>query len=292
MHVRTFSDPSDYLETVQPLLEMDEPANNLILGISARLVEHPEWTRLPPFLATVEDDQNNILLVALMTPPNNLLLNAVPGVSREHRDAAVDVLVEYLDHSPWTFPGVNAENSLAEAFAAGWSEASGQPYRVKMREGIYELRQVIPPPNPPPGFLRPATLADFDLLARWHYAFTTEAMGEGDPEESRRFAASRIPQGDLFIWDDQGPVSCAIRSRPTRHGHTVSFVYTPPEKRGRGYASACVAALSQRILESGKQFCCLFTDLANPTSNDIYQKIGYRPIGEFTEYRFNELTNY
>jgi predicted GNAT family acetyltransferase len=157
-----------------------------------------------------------------------------------------------------------------------------------MRQRVYELRQVTPPSNPPPGFLRPATLADADLLARWHYAFQLEAMGDSDQERSKTFTERRIPEGDLFIWDDDGPVSTAVRTRPTPHGCTVSFVYTPPELRGRGYASACVAALSQKLLDSGKQFCTLFTDLSNPTSNSIYQKVGYRPVGDFTEYCFGE----
>jgi predicted GNAT family acetyltransferase len=156
-----------------------------------------------------------------------------------------------------------------------------------MREGVYELRQVTPPPNPPPGFLRAATPADAGLLTRWHYAFQLEAMGGGDQERSKTMIERRIPEGDLFIWDDNGPVSTAIRTRPTPHGYTVSFVYTPPELRGRGYASACVAALSQQLLDSGKQFCTLFTDLSNPTSNSIYQKVGYRPVCDFTEYSFD-----
>jgi predicted GNAT family acetyltransferase len=81
----------------------------------------------------------------------------------------------------------------------------------------------------------------------------------------------------------------ASRTRRTRHGSTVSLVYTPPDQRRKGYATACVAALSQIILDSGKDFCTLFTDLANPTSNDIYIKIGYVPLGDFTLYRFVTL---
>lgn len=78
----------------------------------------------------------------------------------------------------------------------------------------------------------------------------------------------------------------AAVARPTLHGITVNLVYTPPEQRGRGFASNCVAALSQRMLDGGYQFCTLFTNLANPTSNDIYQQIGYRSIADFNEYRF------
>jgi predicted GNAT family acetyltransferase len=80
----------------------------------------------------------------------------------------------------------------------------------------------------------------------------------------------------------------AAVSRPTPNGISVSLVYTPPEKRGNGYASACVAALSQRQLDAGKRFCTLFTDLSNSTSNALYQRVGYRPLAEFVEIRFCE----
>jgi len=95
-----------------------------------------------------------------------------------------------------------------------------------------------------------------------------------------------VATGDIFLWDDGRPVSVAARNRPTPHGISVGYVYTPPELRGRGYATSCVAALSQHLLDSGYEFCTLFTDLANPTSNDIYQQIGYRPICDYDEYVF------
>ncbi len=67
----------------------------------------------------------------------------------------------------------------------------------------------------------------------------------------------------------------------------IGPVYTPPEQRGHGYASALVAGVSQWLLDAGNQFCFLFTDLRNPTSNHIYQVIGYQPVGDFTEYSFS-----
>jgi predicted GNAT family acetyltransferase len=85
---------------------------------------------------------------------------------------------------------------------------------------------------------------------------------------------------------DDRPVSLAGYGGPTRHGIRIGPVYTPPAERRRGYASACVAALSQQLLDRGRRFCFLFTDLANPTSNHIYQQIGYRPVSDVDEYRF------
>ena len=90
----------------------------------------------------------------------------------------------------------------------------------------------------------------------------------------------------MFLWDIGQPVSLAARSRHTTHGINVGPVYTPPAFRRRGYAGACVAALSQQMLDAGWEFCTLFTDLANPTSNSVYQKIGYRPVCDFDEYVF------
>ncbi len=92
---------------------------------------------------------------------------------------------------------------------------------------------------------------------------------------------------DLFLWQDGEPVSMAAKARPTRHGTTVILVYTPPALRGRGYATACVASLSQTLLDSGRLFCTLFADRANPISNHLYERIGYRPIGSFTELTFH-----
>ena len=98
----------------------------------------------------------------------------------------------------------------------------------------------------------------------------------------------RIDSGRLFFWKDPEPVSMAGSAGPTPSGIRISAVYTPPGLRGRGYASAAVAALSQKMLDGGRRFCFLFTDLANPTSNSIYQKIGYQPVCDFEERDFGK----
>jgi len=99
-------------------------------------------------------------------------------------------------------------------------------------------------------------------------------------------ARARIASNNLFVWETENKqvVTMAGTTRPTTNGIAVNSVYTPPELRGRGYASACVAALSQLMLDSGRQFCALFTDLANPTSNSIYQKMGYQAVCDVDEY--------
>ena len=90
----------------------------------------------------------------------------------------------------------------------------------------------------------------------------------------------------MYVWDHDRPVSMALVQRETAHGICVSMVYTPPQLRERGYATSCVGALTQRMLDAGKQFCCLYTDLTNPTSNSIYRKIGYEPVCDSEDLAF------
>ena len=128
---------------------------------------------------------------------------------------------------------------------------------------------------------------DLVLLAEWWHGFGVEAMQEDSRAAARASAEQIIASGQTLIWEDDGvPVSMATATRPTRHGVAVGGVFTPPAHRRRGFATACVATLSQRQLDAGREFCCLYTDLANATSNSIYQKIGYVPVADSSHYQF------
>ena len=104
--------------------------------------------------------------------------------------------------------------------------------------------------------------------------------------DARRMAEIRIANRDIYIWEDGCSACMAAQTRPTAHGIGVSLVYTPADLRRKGYASASVAALSQMLLDSGRSFCALFADLANPTVNHIYQAIGYVPVADWESYVF------
>jgi uncharacterized protein len=283
MQITPYTDPGAFLEKVQPFLERQEAINSLLLGIVMRLADHPEWIDRPPYLSVVEDQDNQIRLAAVITPPQKLLLAGDEELPQE----ALDLLIENLQTGEWPLPGVSARDGLVTQFMHTWAAATGRQARVTIRMRLYELREVIFPPHPPAGFLRQAKIEELDLVSGWRNAFSFESLHEAPLPNYRTTAARQIEAGTIFLWDDQGPVSMAASARPTAHGSSVNSVYTPPELRGRGYASACVAALSQQILDSGKQFCTLFTDLDYPTSNSIYQKIGYRPLCDFREYTFD-----
>jgi predicted GNAT family acetyltransferase len=126
--------------------------------------------------------------------------------------------------------------------------------------------------------MRVATADDTALVARWLDGFFAD-IHEPSFRDVRAIAEERIAQRVIHLWNDAGRlVSMAAYAGRTPNGIRVNLVYTPPEHRGRGYASNLVAALTQKLLAEGRRFCFLYTDLANPTSNKIYYALGYRPV--------------
>jgi predicted GNAT family acetyltransferase len=281
LFVTTYPNAVEFLWQTQEILERNEAANNLMLGLSLRMSHFLPLAQHSPYFATVTDN-HDLLLAAVMSPPRSLILYTELADWSE----ALDLLIQELEVQQWPIPSVTGPPLLSQAFAAAWAGCKGTTHRLKMRNRLYELRKVNPIP-PVPGRLRLATIKDLELITQWVFAFQNEALERGDLAESREVARYKINDQDLYLWQDGQPVSVAGQSRPTTNGICISLVYTPPELRGRGYATACVASLSQLLLDSGRKFCVLFTDLANPTSNHIYQTIGYRPLCDFTEYIFD-----
>lgn len=281
------SSAAAFLQVAEASFAQNEAANNLIYGIALRLAadaerfERPPFVR-SPFLATVQEG-DQLVCAALMTPPFRLVLYTPPDVPPAALPAAFDLLIAELQSGGWHVPGVTAETAVGLAFCERWQAATRQGYEVELQMRVFELRTVSWPAMPP-GHLRQATADDADLVFQWYCNFRDEAVSS-DPMPVREGVERSIREGNVYLWDDGGPVSLAARGRRLPHGYSVGPVYTPPNLRGRGYAGACTAALSQSILDGGAQFCTLFTDLSNPTSNAIYQRIGYRPVCDVTEYK-------
>jgi len=150
---------------------------------------------------------------------------------------------------------------------------------------MHTLQHVTDPPHPPAGSLRPAQTTERDLLVKWWRGFADDAniAGAGRAEAT---IDARLRDGGLFVWDDQGPVSFLSLSPSVARVVRIGPVYTPPEHRRRGYAGMAVAQASRHALKQGARRCMLFTDLANPTSNHIYETIGYRPVRDVDMWRF------
>lgn len=276
MELRRFDDPAGFFDHVRPFLLAHEAHHVLILSLCARLIATPEQFAGTPYLATVEAG-GTVLAVVVMTPPYNLTFSLAPP-------DALPLIAADLHARYGPLPGVLARSDISRAFAEQWQRVSGQPFRPDLTMRIYQLTQVIPVTGVS-GQFRRATEADRDLLIAWVEAFGGETGMGGD---ARRGVDLRLgdPDRALYLWEDGQPISMAAQDGPTPNGIRVNAVYTPPEYRRRGYASACVAALSQQLLDRGYHFCALFADLANPTANHVYQAIGYQPVCDVNTYNF------
>lgn len=285
MVITTYRQASDFLARAQAELERNEVLNGLPLGITLHLYKFPERIKIRPYLATVEDE-GKLLVAAVMTPPFRLIVtsNQVDAFGE-----ALSLLIHNLREHGWPVPGVLGPSSLSDLFAQTWTSLTGEVAHLRTRERLFELTQVIAP-RPGPGELRIATPDDTALVVRWIKAFQEEALHTSlSDEEALAWARRGIGNGEVYLWvlSDGAIVSLLATTRPVSRVISIASVYTPPELRGQGYASRSVAALSQHLLDSGWQRCSLFTDLSNPTSNSIYQRVGYRPVRDFNEYDFS-----
>ncbi len=282
MNVVRYGTPRAFLDAVEPFLLRDEASHNLLLGIPARLADRSPGAATGLYLAAAVD-RGEIAGAAMMTPPYRLVLSQAASLGAV-RALAEDAVT--LRPAP---PGVHGPDRVAAEFVAIWQGLTGESGRPVLRERIQRLDAVRPVPRVA-GRLRPTDHADRPLLLDWLRAFGAEAFGDDNrpPGEAETALNTRLgsPGEGFMLWDDGGPRCVAGYGGPTRHGIRVGPVYTPPEHRGRGYATACVAELSRLLLERGRRFCMLYTDLANPTANRIYQRIGYEPVCDVAEYRF------
>jgi predicted GNAT family acetyltransferase len=276
--VRRLDDPVAFLEAAEPLLLGDEARHNLILGLAATFRDHPSL--YPEYRLWLMQDGSETIGAALRTPPQNLIL------ARPRDAGALEALAGALDEE---IPGVVGALPEVETFADIWSGRVGATPHRRMTQGIYSLERVQPVSDIA-GRMRPATEDDRPLLLDWWRAFAVEALPDDDQDEERlhRGVEHRLVSEDagIVLWEHDCPVSLAAFGNRTPNGIRIGPVYTPPEKRGHGYASALVAALSASLLASGRRFCFLYTNLANPTSNAIYERIGYDLVGESAEVVF------
>lgn len=284
MEVVRLDDAAAFLAEAEPLLLADEARHNLILGIAGTIRDTPDLYPLRSLWLVREDGE--VVGAALRTPPYNVIL-ARPR-SQRPLAALADAIREDLPGTVGTEPEVHE-------FAELWSRQTGVAARTNMRQGVFALEQVEPPPATP-GSARVATADDRELLLRWWIDFGEEVLHEGGPgrERAPQSVDHKLSSltGGFLLWEDGGEtVSLAGWGGPTPNGIRIGPVYTPPELRGRGYATALTADLSQQLLDGrlfagGRRFCFLYTDLANPTSNAIYERIGYRRVAEAAEILF------
>ncbi|MFF1376618.1 GNAT family N-acetyltransferase [Streptomyces sp. NPDC058308] len=233
-----------------------------------------------PLFGTCADADGTVRGAFVRTPPHRLALSPVTP-------EAADALARRLADADPDLPGVAAEHVTAENFARAWERHTGATGTLDTRQRLYRLGTLTPPEPAPAGRARLATEADRDLLVRWHQEFA-EAVGEPPAMDSGDWVDARLSYGGVTLWEtpDGLPVGMAGATLRIAGQVRVAPVYTPAGLRGRGYGGAATVAVTRAALDAGAAEVLLFTDLANPTSNGLYQRIGYRPVRDFAQHGF------
>ena len=264
-------DPGWVLREAGTFLAYDPVRHNIILTLLHERVAYPEPGRY--WLAR---DGGAVVGVVFQSPLD--FFATVTPMGPE----PVAALVEEIVDAAIVLPGVNGEAATAARFAGQWTERRGSAAFPVEGQRIYELART-PRATAAGGNMRKASLGDLDLILAWMRSFYADVgLYESGFEP---VVERRVGSGHFWLWEDGGPASMTANSEPVEGVVRVQAVYTPPERRNRGYAGACVADLSGRLQEAGHR-CILYTDLGNPTSNSVYRRIGYRAVAEGLRYRF------
>jgi uncharacterized protein len=268
--VRFLEDPAAVLELANDFLLAEPVLHNLIITLLETRVKTSEPGR---YWVAIEGDR--VTGVVFQSP-----LDFFANLSRMEKKT-IAALVAAIRKDGVILPGVSGEAATAASFAGEWAERTKtgatpqQGMRLYELTGLREISKVE-------GCLRGATAADRDLLVAWQHGFLADS--HDTVADVALHVDTRLEAGQLWIWEADGPASMAASVGPAGGVFRIAAVYTPPEKRRKGYAAACVHALSRSLVEKGYG-CLLYTDLGNPTSNAIYQRIGYEAVAEVLKYR-------
>ena len=293
MELRFFDDPSDFLTTAGDVLAGQPVLSTVIAGVAERIREQREagvaWPEGVPCWFVVVLDRDEIVGTAMRTAP----FGEYPAYLMPMPDEAVHLLSKTLLARDEPVLGANGALPAVQVFCEDMAAATGRTARVGQHTRLFELGDLVEP-RPTVGRLRPGRLEEQPLIASWYAAFMVDADEQAgrEPGESPHEAptddelARRIETGRVFVWvdDEDMPVNVTAATMPAYGVSRIGPVYTPKDQRGRGYAGAAVYAVSKLLRESGER-PCLFTDQANPTSNKIYEAIGYRRLVDMANLR-------
>jgi predicted GNAT family acetyltransferase len=276
VEVRTHTSIGEFRQIAEPLYRRDPVGNTIELT----LLRGNRFSD-DALLLTVWDGGEPVG-TALQTPPYPLACNGIPASAQ--RD-----VVAALAHNHPQLSGVRGRRDLALSFANEWCAVTSRTGTVDMSEMLYRLG-TLSPPSDVPGMQREATDTDRTVLVEWVELFFVDTFGHRrDDAAGARFVDNANAVGDRFVlWEDSGaPVSMAMLRAPAAGVSRVGPVFTPRSSRGRGYGSAVTAAASALALRGGVDDVVLFADLANPTSNAIYRRIGYEAVSESVRVDFS-----
>lgn len=268
LRLNTFNDIQSFKNEVIPYLEQDEIVNNLALGLLLAVKNEP-----PIVMATLTRDEK-IVLVLFQTSPKQIILSKAKELTQEEIQQLSKILDDKLDE----IPGFIGEKGLTNQLAKEISILRNKQPFIQMNQRLYGLGKIEKKASNN-GRLIKMELENLPLVKEWVYQFCIDINEMMNIEEAEVKAKDLIEKGRVYGWEVDGElVSMANASRPTKTNITINFVYTPLTERKKGYATSCVSALTEIMLNTGLKTTSLYTDLDNPTSNKIYMEIGYKPI--------------
>jgi GNAT superfamily N-acetyltransferase len=272
------NDPGEFVGLAADFMQ-DDPFSTNVIGVHASGVIAGRRRNGPEDLWAVVSNGHRVVGVAMHTPPFNLFLSRMPVEAASQLAGGVDGLRRAI-------PGVTGEIAAASAFLDCWAELSGPLRSVDVVMRMYRLGQ-LRQPSGVPGHARAANRDDTGLLRDWLAAFQAETAPHGPMGDAAEIADRRIAAGEVTFWvEAKGPVSIAGCSAAANGIARVGPVYTPPAHRRHGYGAAATARATAEALEKGAVHVVLYTDLANSTSNSVYQSIGYVADHDAVDRRF------
>lgn len=274
-----------FFDRVAEILKKHEIQNNLLYMNINNGLSHEEdldWVSSNMVMATVEDENGNILLSAIRTIPMPMVFYETEN---KRNDEAVDCFIEGLIKNDITIDYIFTEKDLAESFIEKYSKRINRNFNLDEKLVLYVLEKVKPLilPN---GSFRIANNEDMYFLPYWLTDFTVYCkLGDWNIENGIFKTQKTIAAGNAYIWEDNTPVSFAASVRNVSNCVFIGNVYTPPHYRGKGYSTACVSSLTQKLLNDGWKYCALYADCTNPYSNKVYRSIGYKEVLYLEQYK-------
>ncbi len=270
--VREFTDIAQFEAAAGRWLTFREAENSYLLVEIANLLSTRKSVR-----AFILEEREAIIGAGVLFDSGCLLMTWLPP-------DAVSALVDHLARSRWPISSVYAPAHSSWTFAEAWAARTNQSWEFDRSERIYQLARHTYP-IPADGRLELATAADAHYLRGWTDAFIAEARFEKGDRTAAQLFDSLIATESLYVWKTTVPVSMAAGVARTPRGISISFVYTPPEFRRRGYAKAVVAALGAKLLASDRKYCFIFADTGDEQKHRLYQQVGARTLCEFMRCR-------
>ena len=280
MKIERLASAAEFLAATTSYRALDPIRTNVLgsvatsVALDARQYDEYWWW-------TVLDERGDVVGAAFRTAPFGLQLGPMP-------ESAVAPLVVAVAREDPFFPWIAGREALTERFLSEYRAVSPRGFRRGRTSLLYELGDLVTPDVE--GTYRRATLDDLDLVAQWNddFHYFIDGTAHEPDERDREFLKERVSSGSMKLWT-LGPVivSMAGHANPvaTSSGLVtrVGPVFTPAENRGRGYGSALTAALSSELLRGGSRVM-LYADADNPTSNGVYQRLGYRLLDDVVQF--------